>query len=232
VFSLGQIKAVAFDLDGTLIKTSVDFKKMKREIICLFGSFGIDQNLFTTSELTYTIIQRGLGLLTSQGIPDDRIAVMDADITRIMNRVELESIPRVEAVPGVQETLSTLRDYGMSIGLITRGCRAYTLAALDKIGVSDMIDVILARDDVDRPKPHPFHLLELAKRLEVDRGEIVLIGDHRSDFLCAQAAQVAFVGIPSGSSNLEELIEEGPRAAIIGDLVDLPAFLTRFPLEI
>ncbi len=222
-----HLRAVAFDLDGTLIRTSVDFRKMKRGIIRLFGSFGLDQSLFTVSDLTYVTIRRGLDLLASQGIPDAQIAEITSDITRIMNRVELESVSRVEPMPQVSETLFELRERGMKIGVITRGCRAYTMAALDKIGISDMVDGILARDDVDMPKPHPSHLIGLAKKLGVDPCELVLVGDHRTDYLCAKAAQVVFVGLHSESSDLEALTKGDPRAEIVGNLDDLPELLFR-----
>ncbi|UCD72873.1 MAG: HAD hydrolase-like protein, partial [Candidatus Bathyarchaeota archaeon] len=93
--------------------------------------------------------------------------------------------------------------------------------ALEKIGISQIIDVVLARDDVEKPKPDPSHLLELMKRLGVDRDEIVLVGDHITDYKCAQAAQVAFVGIHSGSTNLEDLVRGDPKATVIDSLGDL-----------
>jgi len=224
-FGLRRLRAVAFDLDRTLIRTSVDFKKMKQGIIRLFGAYGVDASLFTTSELTYTIVERGLNLLTSQGVSDVNLARINADITGIMNRVELESVSSVEAMPGVSEALLKIRDHGMAIGVITRGCRAYSLAALDRIGVCDMIDVILARDDVEKPKPDPSHLLKLVKRLDVHKDETVMVGDHRTDYLCAKAAHIQFIGISHGSSDLEELVKGDPRASIVRSLEDLPSFL-------
>jgi phosphoglycolate phosphatase-like HAD superfamily hydrolase len=218
---LGQIRGVAFDLDGTLIISHVDFKTMKEEIIRLFGDHGIDQTLFNTSELTYVIIRRGLSLLSSRGIPDSSLRRIGIDITGIMNRVELESIPKVEAMPGVTETLLGLKDHGVTMGIITRGCRAYTLTALKKIGISQIIDVVLARDDVEKPKPDPSHLLELMRRMGVDRDEIVLVGDHTTDYKCAQAAKVNFVGVQSGSTGLEDLIRGDPKATVIDGLEDL-----------
>ena len=218
---LGQIRGVAFDLDGTLIVSHVDFKKMKEEIIRVFGDHGIDQTLFNTSELTYVIMGRGLSLLSSQGYPDSSLRGIKIDITGIMNRVELESIPKIEAKPGVIETLIVLKDHGVKIGVITRGCRAYTLTALEKIGISQMIDVVLARDDVEKPKPDPSHLLELMKMLGVDRDGVVLVGDHTTDYKCAKAAKVAFVGIPSGSTELKDLVKGDPKATVIDSLEDL-----------
>lgn len=226
---MGQIRGVAFDLDGTLIISHVDFEKMKEEIIRIFGAHGINQTLFNTSELTYVIIRRGLNLLSSQGVPDSGLRQTRIDITRTMNRVELESIPKVKAMPGVPETLLELKNRGIEIGVITRGCRAYTLAALMKIGIFQIIDVILARDDVDKPKPHPSHLLELVKMLEVDRDEVVLVGDHPTDYKCAKAAQVAFVGIHSGSTELEDLVRGDPKATIIDGLKDLLKVLSFSP---
>lgn len=218
---LGQIRGVAFDLDGTLIVSHIDFKKMKEEIIRLFGDHGIDQTLFKTSELTYVIIRRGLSLLSSQGIPDSRLRRIGIAIAGIMNRVEIESIPKVEAMPGVTETLLGLKKHRIKMGIITRGCRAYTLRVLKKIGISQTIDVVLARDDVERPKPNPSHLLELMKKLGVDRDEIVLVGDHPTDYECAQAATVAFVGVHSGSAELEVLVRDDPKATVIDGLEDL-----------
>jgi len=221
------IKAVAFDLDGTLIRAAVDFKRMKNRIIELFGVLGLDQHLFSTSELTYTIIERGLELLLSKGVPDAYLKKIRMDITKIMNQVELESIPMVKAMPGVSEVISELRNRGIKIGVITRGCREYTQAALEKVGISEMIDVISARDDVDRPKPDPSHLVELSRRLGASLEEIILVGDHRTDYMCAQAVHVMFVGVSSDSSDLAELVRADPKAEVIDTLDDLPQLLLR-----
>lgn len=225
------MKAVAFDLDDTLIRTTVDFKRMKQEIIHLFGNLGLDEEKFNTSELTYKIIERGIDLLAAQGAADARLREIRTEITRIMNRVELESIPRVEAMPGALKVLLELKKRGIRIGVVTRGCRAYTLAALERAGLSGAIDAVLARDDVDRPKPDPAHLMELVARLGVSRGEILSVGDHRTDYECAQAAQIPFIGITSGGSELADLVKADQRAEVLESIEELPEFLLHFPFS-
>ncbi len=228
---MDRVKAVAFDLDDTLVRTSVDFKKMKQEIIHLLGTLGLNEEMFSTSELTYTIIERGSNSLAAQGVSEPRLREIRAEITEIMNRVELESVSRVEAVPGALKVLLKLRDCGIRIGVVTRGCRAYTLAALERAGLSGAIDLILARDDVERPKPHPAHLIELAARLGVGRDEILLVGDHRTDYECAQAAQIPFVGIISRGSNLADLVKADRKAAVLDSIDELPDFLLGLPFS-
>ena len=225
------VKAVAFDLDDTLIRTTVDFKRMKQEIIHLFGTLGLDEEMLSTSELTYMIIERGTDLLAAQGASDARLKEIRTEITGIMNRVELESIPRVEAMPGAHEVLLELRKRGIRIGVVTRGCRAYALTALERAGLSGAIDVVLARDDVDRPKPDPAHLMELVARLGVSRGEILSVGDHRTDYECAQAAQIPFIGITSGDSTLADLVKADQRAAVLESIGELPEFLLHLPFS-
>jgi len=228
---LNCVKAVAFDLDDTLIRTTVDFKRMKQEIIHLFGTLGLDEEMLSTSELTYMIIERGTDLLAAQGASDARLKEIRTEITGIMNRVELESIPRVEAMPGAHEVLLELRKRGIRIGVVTRGCRAYALTALERAGLSGAIDVVLARDDVDRPKPDPAHLMELVARLGVSRGEILSVGDHRTDYECAQAAQIPFIGITSGDSTLADLVKADQRAAVLESIGELPEFLLHLPFS-
>ena len=225
------VKAVAFDLDDTLIRTTVDFKRMKQEIIQLFGTLGLDEEMLSTSELTYMIIERGTDLLAAQGASDARLKEIRTEITGIMNRVELESIPRVEAMPSAHEVLLELRKRGIRIGVVTRGCRAYALTALERAGLSGAIDVVLARDDVDRPKPDPAHLMELVARLGVSRGEILSVGDHRTDYECAQAAQIPFIGITSGDSTLADLVKADQRAAVLESIGELPEFLLHLPFS-
>jgi len=220
-----QIRGIAFDLDGTLVSSSVDFVRMKREMILLFGSLGLDESLFSTSELTYTIMDRAFRMLSSNGVSERGMVEIAADITRIMNRVELASIPQVEAMPGVIEVISELKDRGIKIGVITRSCRAYTIASLERIGVSEMIDAISARDDVEQPKPHPSHLLELADRMGVVLSNLILVGDHPTDYECAKAANVAFIGVPSRSLRLADSIAGDPNTVILDSLWDLPSII-------
>jgi len=84
---------------------------------------------------------------------------------------------------------------------------------------------------VERPKPHPAHLIELAARLGVGRDEILLVGDHRTDYECAQAAQIPFVGIISRGSNLADLVKADRKAAVLDSIDELPDFLLGLPFS-
>jgi len=217
-----SIAAVIFDLDGTLIRSSIDFVKMKNRIIAHFRSLGVDSEDFSSSRPTFEIVQKGIERLKKKS-SEEIVSEVRRQIDQIMTDVEMEHVDSVSAIAGVSETVKLLKEKGIKIGILTRSCREYALRSLQTTGLSKLVDFVAARDDVDRPKPDPDQVIMLAQKLNVKLEETLMVGDHPIDALCAKNSNIRFVGVLTGSSEADAFKKIG--CDVIGSVNDLPQLL-------
>jgi len=201
------LKAVIFDLDGTLIDSKIDFRKMKRRNIRLLEASGVEQGLLTEEMLNYDIERRAVEDLRTKGVSEEEIQRIFQKVADIMNEIELEAVEDAQLLNGVAETLEKLKKIGFKIGIITRSCREYANKILKKFELERLIDAVAARDDVSKPKPDPEHPRHLMKILGVKPSEAVLVGDHPMDALCAKNIGMRFFLIPKRDTNFKAFEE-------------------------
>ena len=128
-----------------------------------------------------------------------------------MNEVELESLDEASIISGVPETLKALRERGLKIGLMTRSCREYAEKILEKFNLRKYFDVVIARDDVENPKPDPAHAMRILDLLDVSADETLFIGDHWSDMECAKRSGLKFVLFSLKEDNMQLSISDVPK---------------------
>jgi len=218
------VKGVVFDLDGTLIRSSVDFKAMKRRMIDILARYGVPRELLSTDKTTVENLRRAERIWDEMGVDQEVRSKALREVEEVMNEAELEALPTVEAIEGVREALEKLRGKGLKLAVLTRGHQTYAVEALRRTGLLELIDVILTRDTVRKPKPDPEALLEAAERLGLGVDEIIFVGDHPMDSACAEGASVRFIAVLTGWMG-----EEGWRAAGVSEVVEsvstLPEYL-------
>jgi len=213
------LKAVIFDLDGTLIDSKIDFRKMKRRNIRLLEASGVEQGLLTEEMLNYDIERRAIEDLRTKGVSEEDIQRIFQKVADIMNEIELEAVEDAQLLDGVAETLEKLKKIGFKIGIITRSCREYANKILKKFELERLIDAVAARDDVSKPKPDPEHPRHLMKILGVKPSEAVLVGDHPMDALCAKNIGMRFFLIPKRDTNFK--VFEGYSHEILWNIRDI-----------
>jgi len=196
------LRAVIFDLDGTLINSAIPFKKMKRRIIKLLEDAGVTSNLLDEEMLNFEITRKAVEDLRNKGFSQQYIRKTLDEVSKIMNEVELESLCDASLISNVPETLKALKNEGLKIGLMTRSCREYAEKILMRFNLSKFFDAIIARDDVENPKPDPSHAIKLLEILDVSPDETLFIGDHWSDAECARRSGLNFVLFMREEGNL------------------------------
>ena len=217
-----MVAAVIFDLDGTLIRSNIDFVKMKNMIIAHFRSLGVNSEYFSSSRPTFEIVQKGIELLRKKW-SEETVSEVRRHIDQIMTYVEMEQVDSVSVIAGVSEAMKLLKEKGIKIGILTRSCREYALKSLETTGLSKLVDSVAARDDIDRPKPDPDQVIMLANKMNVKLEETLMVGDHPIDALCAKNSNVHFIGVLTGSSDADAFKKIGCR--FIGSVNDLPRML-------
>lgn len=214
------VKAVVFDLDGTLMDSNIDYEKMGNRIRELLAYRGLPEPLEDRRKV-YRVIRGGAATLREYGLPEASLEATMAEMETIMNDIELEALVTVELKPFAREVVAELHAAGLSLGVATRSHREYTLRGLKKHDMLGFFHQVVARDDVPYPKPDPRHLLYTIELLGVEPGDTLFVGDTTTDLQTADAAGVEFVGYWRDDAWAQRLMEEGC-SRIVRDLREIP----------
>jgi phosphoglycolate phosphatase len=200
-----QIRTLMFDLDNTLIHSTIDFVKLKRKTIAFYSGLGVPTDSLSPTMKTYEITEKATAALTRKGLPAREVLKITQDASRLWNHIELENVGKTRAVTGASATLQTLKNRKVKVGVVTRSCREYALKALQTTRLLEFVDIIVARDDCANHKPDPEPLVQGLKLLGSMEEETVMVGDSMADFHCSENAKVRFIGFVAGTDNLNSL---------------------------
>ena len=155
------IKAVIFDLDGTITQPYFDFDVIREEI----------------------------GLAKDSGPVLESMEKMTAqqrqDAEKILYFHEQKAVTESKLHANAKQTLSALRAAGIHIGVLTRNRRSNALAIARKHKLK--FDTVIGRED-GPVKPDAFGVLRICEQFGVEPEETMLVGDYLFDLLCAKAA--------------------------------------------
>jgi HAD superfamily hydrolase (TIGR01549 family) len=198
------MRALIFDLDGTLIDTVYAHVFAWQRALAEAG-LGID------GWKIHRRIGMSGGLFTRAVAREIGKPLSDADAGEIQARhgeLFRELLPERRPLPGAVELLRWLREEKVPHGIATSGRHPEIDNSLTALGVpSDT--VVVARGDVLRAKPEPDLFLKCQERLGVAIADCYVIGDAVWDLLAARRAGMLSVGLLSGGYGWDELTSAG-----------------------
>ncbi len=224
MINVNTLKGIIFDLDGTLIHTSINFTVMKERMISFLEEKGIPEGCLTPKQTTVVIIATCDDILRKEGRAQKEIDEVHRKLEEIMNLGELEAIQDISGVDGVRDALQELREAGYKLAVLTRSHHAYAVEALRKIGALNLFTVILGRGETPKPKPYREALEHTAMLLGLDPRETIFVGDNHIDANSAVNAEVQFIGVKTGRRG--DLSWDGRfPEVLLASVTDLPAYL-------
>ena len=196
-----MLRAILFDLDGTLIDT------MDLIVACWQYATTVHCGAPVARERVLPTI--GLPLVPAL---EEYAPGLGEALYATYTEHNLEWHDRLaRLVPGTVEMLTTLRQAGIACGLVTSKRHVTLQMGLDLHGLTPFFDTIVGFEDSERHKPLPDPALVAAARLGVapDPAAVAYVGDAASDMACAVAAGVRPVGVPWGAAPVEDLRAAG-----------------------
>ena len=155
------IRAVIFDLDGTITRPCLDFDAIRREM-----GLPPDSGPILESMERMTVRQR-------------------RRVEEILHRHEQKAVDESKLNPGARQTLAALRKAGIRIGILTRNKRGNALAVALKHNLK--FDAVVGREE-GPAKPDSFGVLQLCREFGVEPTQTAVVGDYLFDLLCAKSA--------------------------------------------
>lgn len=178
-----MIKNVVFDIDGTLIDTEKAY--MNALLKVLNEQRGLS---FTYDQVVAIYGITGVDGLKQLGFKDDEIPSLVQDWYAAFP--EFESL--VGIFPGIINTLKTLPQYQVELGIVTSKTRDEFDAAFEPIGLLPYFKNVITSSDTTKHKPDPEPLLKMVEISKIPAKETLYIGDTRFDLETAKSAGAKF----------------------------------------
>ncbi len=219
-----NLRGIVFDLDGTLVHSSIDFNIMKKRMIKFLVDNGIPEGFFTPNQTTVVIMALSEQFFRENGHSEKEISRLCNSLEEIMNQGELEAISDVSEIEDVQKALKSLINDRYKLAVLTRSHHTYAVKVLKKIGVFENFDLVLGRGETPKPKPYPEALEHTAKLLRLNLKEIIFVGDNHIDASSSANADVPFIGVKTGPRGDRSWGTKIPKI-LLNSVADLPKFL-------
>lgn len=184
------VKAVLFDLDGTLIDTAADFVriigKMSREN---------DWQAPPEAEIREQVSAGASAMVKLMLRYNDQVEVSEDTLLsfrqQFLDDYEADICVDSCVFAELEEVLTTLETQGVPWGIVTNKPRYLAELLLQKMALDERCAVLICPDDVSRPKPDPEPMYMALEKLSIPRGAagcVLYVGDHIRDIEAGKAA--------------------------------------------
>lgn len=216
-----MIKAVVFDLDGTLVKFNIDFRAVRAEIRGFLISRGVPPSVLSINESIFEMLKKAEIFMKNNGKPAATIEAFRKKALAIAEKYELEAAKTTSLQFGVKEVLETLWRMGLKIGLCTVSGQKSTEYMLERFGIKEFFSTVTSREHVRHVKPDAEHLQTTLEALGVSPKEALVVGDSQADIRCAKELGAVAVGVLTGVSTFKELMDAGADY-LVTSITDIP----------
>ena len=171
---LQGVKAVLFDLDGTLVDSSEAIISTVERVLELRG---LTCNRSEVARMIGLPLENIFGVL-APNLSKEEIWQLAREYRKYYMAHHLEN---TVIRPSAQMVLRQLKARGFKLGIVTGKYREPVMDILSHFGVSELFNVVVSGYEVKRHKPAPDIVIEAAKRLRVDPKQCVVGGDRPVD---------------------------------------------------
>lgn len=158
-----HIRALIFDLDGTLVTSTLDFAQIRAELGC------------SAQQDVLEFVEQLSGA--------ERIEAQE-----IIHRHEVRDAESSEWLPGAKAFVHACRSAGMPLAIVTRNSDYSSRIKMSRNGIP--IPYLVTREN-SKPKPDPEALHQIAHAFSLDTASIMMVGDYRYDLEAGRNASMS-----------------------------------------
>ena len=206
------MRAVIFDLDGTLIDSAPDIAAAVNQVLAADG--------LTAHDLTAIrqMIGDGAKQLLERAFAAHGRKAEPRHLGAFMAAYQAAPVSQTRPYPGIPGVLAQLRAAGRPMAVCTNKPHGPAVAILQRLGLAPFFGAVLGGDSTPYRKPDPRHLAATLAALEVV--EAVMIGDHHNDLLAAEGLGLPCIFVHWGYGEAQTRL-----SATVPD--ELPAIIDR-----
>lgn len=214
--TLQNIKAIAFDLDGTLVDSIPDLSAAANAMRDFLGlpslpSLRIQEH-----------VGDGIGSLVHRAITDERDgeapnAIWEKGYRFFIEYYREHLTVHTTVYPGVVTGIGLLRALNLPLVVVTNKSERLAVPVLQQLGLADDFCLVLGGDSLPEKKPSPMPLLHACSTLGIQPQELAMIGDSHNDVLTARAAGAASIVVSYGYGDAATLGAD----LVLDDLTEL-----------
>ncbi len=189
---------ILFDLDGTLIDSTE----------AILESFDVACKTFGTAVPDEESIKAEIGhpldvMFATLGVEEMHV---DAHVQAYKMHYQKISCAKTVLLPEAREAVELASQHAV-LGVVTTKTAKYSKELLEHMGLMHYFDILIGREDVENPKPHPEPILKALSKLQSKRNIHWMIGDTPMDILAAKAANINSVAVTCGYADESVLLE-------------------------
>ena len=180
------MKAVLFDLDGTMIDTAADFVRIIQQMC------RDEQRPVVESEIIRTQVSEGARAMVKLVYPEMDVTdpVFLAHRQRFLNTYGDNIVVDTNLFEGMYPLLEELEAHQIPWGIVTNKPRGLSELLLAALNLTERCAVLVCPEDVSKTKPDPEPMYLAAKQLNLEARDIIYVGDHPRDIDAGRNAEM------------------------------------------
>jgi len=187
------MKAVLFDLDGTLFDTAPDF-------VVVLNQLREQEKLPPLADTTIReVVSNGARAMVQLGFGIDEGDRGYAELReRLLDLYLAHLATHTVPFPGIELLLNQLAEHQIAWGIVTNKPSAYTIPLMKAFTHLPTPGAVICPDDVARRKPDPEPILLACTRIGCSPTEAIYVGDHERDIMAGRAAGMPTIACSYG----------------------------------
>ena len=208
-----SVRAVLFDLDGTLVDSAPDLTFAANKMLSALGYPPVNCSQVKgwvgdgVGSLVTRVLTTILGAVPAESLIEQSYV--------LFQRYYAESVYHDSTLYlGVHKTLQTLKSSGLALACVTNKPSRFTEPVLEKSGLTGFFGAVVSGDDLSLKKPDPAPLELAAEQLGVPLTACVLVGDSINDIRAADAAEIPVLWATYGYAGQDDIEQDATYGAI------------------
>ena len=210
------LKAVLFDLDGTLLDTGPEFFNIANQMLEQRGIAALDY-----AEFRETVSDGARGMVKKAFRIDEADAQFEPLRQQFLALYAQQLATRSELFAGMGDVLDYVESHGMVWGIVTNKPNAYAEPLLRALGLLERCAVLVCPDHVRERKPQPEALYLACDKIGCAIDEAIYLGDHRRDIESARNAGMTSVACAFGYVHADDPCENWGADIIVHDAIEI-----------
>lgn len=203
-----MIKAIIFDLDGTLLDTLEDLTDSVNYIL---WKHGMPER--TIDEIR-SFIGNGVPTLIARSVPvNTNTETVNVCVSEMMEYYKDHAEIKTKPYDGITELLEELANRNIATAVVTNKAEE-AAKILCKAKFGDVFDLVIGDNGKDKLKPAPDNVFRAMKTLNLEKNEILYVGDSDVDMITAKNAGLESVGVTWGFRDENTLRNSGAKNII------------------